>query len=183
MFVSIFERVLKMNFLSLAGKRYSVRKFSDKPVEKEKLDKILEAGRLAPTACNNQPQKIIVIDNKASLEKVKKCTRYGFGAPVVLIICYDKDESWKRSFDGKDMGDVDAAIVTTHIILEAASLGIGSTWVGSFDPAAARSEFALPDNVIPVAFLPIGYPAEDAAPSGNHASRKPINETVSYNSL
>lgn len=172
-----------MDFLSLAGKRYSVRKFADKPVEKEKLDKILEAGRIAPTACNNQPQKIIVINDKAALEKIKKCTRYGFGAPVVLIICYDKEESWKRSSDGTDMGDVDAAIVTTHLMLEAAGLGLGSTWVGSFDPAAACREFALPDNIIPVAFLPVGYPADDAAPSGNHASRKPIGETVSYNSL
>ena len=172
-----------MDFLNLAGKRYSVRKFSDKPVEKEKLDKILEAGRLAPTACNNQPQKIIVINDKPALEKVNKCTRYGFGAPVVLIICYNKGESWKRSSDGKDMGDVDAAIVTTHLMLAAASMGLGSTWVGSFDPAAARREFALPDNIIPVAFLPVGYPAEDAMPSGNHSSRKPIGGTVSYNGL
>jgi nitroreductase len=179
----MFERVVKMDFLSLAEKRYSVRKFADKPVEKEKLDEILEAGRLAPTACNNQPQKIIVANDKASLEKVSKCTRYGFGAPVVLIVCYDKGESWKRAFDGKDMGDVDAAIVTTHLMLEAADLGLGSTWVGSFDPDAARKEFALPENIVPVAFLPIGYPANDAVPSGNHASRKPITETVSNNSL
>lgn len=172
-----------MDFLKLAGKRYSVREFSSKPVEKEKLDAVLQAGRLAPTACNNQPQKIIVANNKAGIGKINKCTRYGFGAPVVLIVCYDKGESWKRAADGKDMGDVDAAIVTTHLMLEAADLGLGSTWVGSFDPAATSREFSLPDNIVPVAFLPIGYPAEDAAPSGNHALRKPTGETVSYNSL
>ncbi len=170
-----------MDFLDLAKKRYSVRKFSDRPVEEEKLGKILEAGRLAPTACNNQPQKIIVINEKASLEKVKKCTRYGFGAPAVLLVCYDKSSSWKRSCDGKDMGCVDAAIVTSHMMLEAADLGLGGTWVGSFDPKAVRLEFSLPENIVPVAFFPVGYPAGDAVPSGNHSSRKAIGETVSYN--
>ena len=106
-----------MDLLELLKKRYSVRKFEDKKVEKEKLDLILEAARVAPTACNFQPQRILVLDNEESLEKLKKCTPYHFHAPLALVVCYDKTTSWKRK-DGDDMGEVDAAIVTTQMMLE-----------------------------------------------------------------
>lgn len=170
-----------MKFIELAESRYSLRKFSEKPVEKEKLDLILKAGRLAPTACNNQPQRILVIENEGALAKIRKSTRYHFNAPVVLLICYDTSLSWKRSFDGKDSGDIDASIVTTHLMLQAAELGLGTTWVGHFDPDAIREEFSLPEHMVPVALLPMGYPAEGAAPNALHFKRKPAEETVFYN--
>lgn len=172
-----------MRFVDLAEDRYSLRKFSEKPVEKEKLDLVLKAGQLAPTACNNQPQRILVIENEEALAKFKKCTPFHFDAPMALLVCYDSEVSWKRRrFDGKDSGDIDASIVTTHLMMEAAELGLGTTWVGHFDPDAVKREFSLPENIVPVAFLPMGYPAEDAAPNAQlHDSRKPIEETVFYN--
>lgn len=171
-----------MNFMNLAEERYSLRKFSQKPVEKEKLDLVLKAGRLAPTACNYQPQRILVIEDEEALEDLKKCTPYHFNAPMALLICYDNTASWKRGFDGKDSGDIDASIVATHLMLQAAELGLGTTWVGHFDPAAVKKEFLLPENIVPVALLPLGYPAEDAAPNAQlHYKRKPVEETVVYN--
>lgn len=110
-----------MDFLELARERYSVRKFAPQKVEKEKLDAVLEAGRLAPTAVNYQPQRILVLDSDAALGKLKDCTPYHFSAPLALVVCYDAAVSWKRSYDGKDMGEVDASIVTTHMMLEAAA--------------------------------------------------------------
>ena len=170
-----------MKFINLAEERYSLRKFSDQPIEKERLDLILKAGQLAPTACNYQPQRILVIESEAALTKLKLCTPYHFNAPMALLICYDKDVSWKRSYDGKDSGDIDASIVCTHMMLQATDLGLGSTWVGHFDPALIRKELSLPDNIVPVALLPLGYPAKDATQNPLHSQRKSIKETVIYN--
>ncbi|MDR3587604.1 MAG: nitroreductase family protein [Desulfosporosinus sp.] len=170
-----------MKFINLAEERYSLRKFSDKPIEKEKLDLVLKAGQLAPTACNYQPQRILVIENEDALAKLKLCTQYHFNAPMALLICYDKAVSWKRSFDGKDSGDIDSSIVTTHMMLQAAEVGLGTTWVGHFDPALIIKEFALPDNIVPVALLPLGYPAKDATQNPLHIKSRPIEETVFYN--
>ena len=167
-----------MDFLELAKERYSVRMYSNQPIEKEKINRILEAGRVAPTAHNNQPQRIYVIQSEEAREKVKKCTRYSFSAPCILLICYNEDESWYGP-DNK-LGSIDASIVTTHMIMEATELGLGTVWVGSFNAEIAKSEFALPKNIIPVAFLPVGYPAEMAKPSPMHANRKDMSETVSY---
>ena len=170
-----------MEFINLAEDRYALRKFSTKAVEKEKLDLVLKAGSLAPTACNYQPQRILVIESEDARSKLKKCTRFHFDAPIALLVCYDKTVSWKRNFDGKDSGDIDASIVATHLMLQAAELGLGTTWVGHFDPAAIKNEFSLPDSIVPVALLPLGYPAEDAGPNAQlHFSRKPIDETVFY---
>lgn len=171
-----------MNFMELAHARYSVRKFDAKKIEREKLDAILEAGRCAPTAVNYQPQRVLVIESDEALEKLKKCTPYHFSAPLALLVCYDKEASWKRGYDGYDMGAVDAAIVTTQMMLEAAELGLGSTWVGHFDPAAARAEFELPDYLVPVAILPIGYPAANARPAHLHNEKLAPEETIFYNS-
>ncbi len=163
-----------MKFLDLAKERYSVRKFDKRKVEQEKIDSILEAGKLAPTACNYQPQRVILIQSQDGLERVKDCTRYHFDAPLTLIICYDSTVSWKRSFDNYDMGAVDAGIVATHMILEIAELGLGSTWVGHFDPQKVKENFSLPENIIPVAILPIGYPAEESSPNPNHTKRQKL---------
>jgi nitroreductase len=181
--MTYLERMVCMAFLDLAKDRYSVRKFSGNPVEKEKIGLILQAGQLAPTACNNQPQHILIAESKEARSKIRKCTHSDFGAPVIFVVCYDRAVSWKRSYDGKDEGEVDAAIVTAHMMLEAADIGLGTTWVGSFDPDAVRREFSLPDSMVPVALLPTGYPAKDAAPSSHHAERKPLEQTVSFNCL
>lgn len=173
----------KMSFIKLAEERYSVRSFSDKPVEKEKLELILKAGQLAPTACNLQPQRILVIESPEALEKLKKCTPCHYNAPIVLLVCYDRAQSWKRTYDSEDSGAVDASIVATQMMLEAAELGLGTTWVGFFDPALVRSEFSLPDNIIPVAIFPLGYPSDNGKPAELHYQRKPLEETVKYNSF
>jgi Nitroreductase len=170
-----------MAFIDLAKDRYSVRKFSAKPVEKEKLDQILQAGQIAPTAGNTQPQRILVVEDEEAREKIKKCTPCHFNAPVVLIVCYDNTVS----FSGKafNLGIVDASIVATHLMLEVADIGLGATWVENFEPDALVKEFSLPENLVPVALLPLGYPAEDAKPAERHTSRKPLDETVFYNHL
>jgi nitroreductase len=172
-----------MNFLELAKDRYSVRKFSDKKVEQEKLDLILEAGRIAPTAVNFQPQRILVIKSEESLEKLKSCTIYHFHAPMALLVCYDTNVSWKRPYDKEDMGVVDASIITTQMMLQAADLGLGTTWVGHFDPEAIRSAFEIPDFLIPVALLPLGYPREDCIPHKLHGIRHDMDRTVFYNTF
>ncbi|NLF93468.1 MAG: nitroreductase [Oligosphaeraceae bacterium] len=169
-----------MNFLNLAAQRYSVRKFRPEPVSESDLQVILEAGRLAPTACNLQPQRIYVIRSAAGLEKLRRCTSCHFEAPLVLLICYDSSASWKRSFDGFESGCMDASIVGTHIMLAAAERGLGSTWVCYFDPALLRREFSLPKPQIPALLLPLGYPAPDAVPNPMHFQRQNLADTVFY---
>ena len=167
-----------MEFLELVQKRYSCRKFLNKEVEKEKIEKVLEAGRLAPTACNFQPQRVLVITDREKINALKECTRFTFDAPVILAVCYDKTESWKRKYDGEDEGIVDCSIVSTHMMLEITELDLGSTWVASFDPNKAREILKLPENLEIVNLLPFGYPAEEAEPSEMHEKRKQLEETV-----
>ena len=168
------------DFLDLAKARYSVRKFSEKKVPKDIIEKILKAGMLAPTACNNQPQRIIVVESDEGLAKIKESTHCHFGASLVFVISYNKDESWKRSFDGKDSGDIDASIVTTHMMLEAANLGIGSCWVMHYRPEVLKEKFNLPDNLESTALLVMGYPAEDAKPAPGHDKCRPDSELISW---
>ena len=174
------ERGYNMDFLKLCEERYSLRKFDGRRLSDSDINRILEAARLAPTAKNLQPQKIYVINTDDSVEKLKKCTKCDYGTKTSFLICYDKNVSWKRDTDGKDSGDIDASIVTTQMMLEAASAGAGSTWVMWFDAGAVSREFSLPDNIIPVAILVCGYPAADAEPSPRHADRKQITETVTF---
>jgi len=169
-----------MNFITLAEKRFSVRKFKSTLVEKEKLDLILKAGQLAPTAVNFQPQRILVIQNETGLKKLQECTPYHFHAPLALLVCYDKTTSAERSFDHKNSGGIDASIVATQMILEATDIGIGSTWVMHFDPQKIKESYAIPDSFEPVALLVMGYPADDAVPSKLHAQRNAIDQTVFY---
>lgn len=167
-----------MDFLELAEQRYSVRGFAPRPVEQEDVDRILRAAGAAPTAHNNQPQEIIVVRSPEGLEALKRCTECHYDAPLAFLVCYDREKSWKRSYDGRDSGQVDASIVATHMMLEAAQLGVGSTWVMYFIPEAVRAEFGLPDRVEPVAILVMGYP--DAQPSPRHLERRPLADYVSY---
>lgn len=172
-----------MTFLNLAKERYSVRKFSEQKVEQEKLEAVLEAGRIAPTAVNYQPQRIVVLNDAKELEKVKKTTKFTFDAPVILIVCYDKTASWKNPFGNVENGEMDATIVTTQMMLEAHELGLGTTFVGYFNGELLREEFNIPEYLVPIALLPLGYPAEEAKPSRLHGMRKDIKETVFYNSF
>ena len=167
-----------MTFLELAKIRYSVRSYKTRQIEPDKLAQVLEAGRIAPTACNNQPQRIKVITNQADLAKVDECTPCRFGAQAVLLVCYDKTASWIRHFDGARSGVVDASIVTTHLMMAAQDLGLGSCWVMHFDPARTVELFALPENIVPVAFLPIGYPADNAAPASGHGEKAALDEIL-----
>lgn len=172
-----------MNFLELAKERYSCRSFEDKEVEKEKIELILEAARVAPTARNLQPQRILVLTEKEELAKLSECTRYGWNAPVIMIVCYDKDISYKRKCDGKDEGIVDTSIATTHMMLQAQYLGLGTTWIGNFDPEKAREVYKIPENLEIIAILPIGYPSKDALPSTLHSERNSLDEMVYWNKI
>ena len=168
------------NFMDLAEKRYSVRKYSDRQISQEDIGMILHAGQVAPTAMNCQSHRIFVLQSEEALSKVKTVTRFHYNVPTVLLICVNTDESYK-SVDGVEGGPVDAAIVITHIMMEAFDIGVGSCWVRGFDENHVRKVFDLPDNLMPVAMLDLGYPAEDSHPwPGAHEKRKPLEETVKY---
>lgn len=149
-----------MDFAALSAARYSLRKFSTQPVEPEKLNLILEAGRNAPTAHNNQPQRIFVLQSPEALEKADACT------------------AWHRETDGKNHGEIDAAIATTQMMLQAADLGLGTTYVGMFEPEKLLAAFPEMAGTFPIAMLPLGYPAEGAHPARLHNDRKPMDELV-----
>ncbi len=169
-----------MDFFKLASERYSVRKFENKHLEQDVIDKILSCGHIAPTGCNFQPQRILVLNTDESTEKLKKCTKSHFDAPTAMLICYNKNESWVRRYDEALSAPVDASIVTTHMMLMAHSLGVGSCWVMSFDPNAMREEFNIPENYIPHALLVMGYPHKDSKPIEMHSSVRPLDEVVFY---
>ncbi len=162
--------------LDLLKERSSVRSFKDDKIEQEKIDKILEAAKLAPTACNKQPQKIYVINTKDGLAKLQKCKHQHFNEQAAFLVCYDEDECWEREYDNHKSGEVDASIVTTYMMLEAESLGLSSTWIMHFIPEAVITEFELEKNIIPVALLVVGYKVDDYKPSQAHNTRKDVNE-------
>ena len=169
-----------MDFEKLSAERYSLRKYSDRPVEPEKLVLILEAGRNAPTAHNLQPQRIFVIQSPEALEKADSCMGSHFHPPVILAVACDLEEAWKRETDGKNHGEIDAAIAATQMMLQAADLGLGTTYVGMFEPEKLWAAFPEMQGTMPVAMLTRGSPAEGAHPSRLHASRKPLEELVKY---
>ena len=165
-------------FMDLARQRFAVREYAQTPVEQAKLDSILEAGRLAPTAKNVQPQHIYVLQSPEAITKINELTRCAYGAPVVFLVCYDADQVWSK--DGHDTGDMDCSIVGTHMMLEATELGLGTCWVKWFDPTEVAAAFELPANHKPAFLMPCGYSSENAKPSDHHFSRKPLSETVTY---
>ena len=169
-----------MDFAKLSAERYSLRKFSDQKVEREKLDLILEAGRNAPTAHNNQPQRIFVIQTPEALEKADACTSMHFHAPMTLVVAYDPEAAWKREHDGKNHGEIDASIAIAQMMLQAADLGLGSTYVGVFEPEKLLEAFPEMAGLCPIAMLPMGYPAENVRPSKLHTMRKSLEELVKY---
>jgi len=166
-----------MDFLSLSQQRYSVRAYKSNPVEASRLQQVLEAARMAPTAANRQPFQLIVIHTDGRQAELKRLYyREWFSqAPLVIGICAIPEMAWVRR-DGKNYADVDATIAMDHLILAAADLGLGTCWVAAFDPAAAREILRLPDGVEPIAFTPLGYPADQSRPK----ERKPLSELVRY---
>ncbi len=169
-----------MEYSRIISERYSVRKFKNEKLPKEAIEEILNAGHLAPTGCNNQPQRIFVLQSDDAIEKLKACTKCHFNAPCAMLVCYNKNEVWRRKYDGKSCGVVDSSIVATHIMLKAWELGIGSTWVMHFDPEAMVNAFEIPENIVPVALLPMGYPASDSEPIDMHFKFRPIDEIIIY---
>ena len=172
-----------MEFEKLIAERYSVRKFTEAHLPQAVIDKILEAAHKAPTGCNYQPQRILVLNTDEALAKLRTCTRSHFNAPAAMLVCHNREESWKRSYDGALSSPVDAAIITTYLMLAAWDQGVGSCWVMHFDPAAAREAFRIPESVEPVALLVMGYPAEDAKPLPMHFAIRPMEEVVVYDSF
>ena len=167
-----------MEYEKLIEERKSTRLFSNKEVEQEKIDKILEAGRLAPTAKNVQPFKIIVVKSEEGLKKIDKCTPCRYKAPVVLIVCGDVEKAYVK--DDTPMYVMDASIVNTHMMLEATNIGVDNIWIEYFDTDDLTNEFELPSNLKPVCLLPIGYKAKLCPPSPLHKIRKSIDKLVEY---
>ncbi|MBW9212581.1 MULTISPECIES: nitroreductase family protein [Terrabacteria group] len=170
-----------MTFEELAKNRYTVRKFSDCAVEKEKLDKILEVGNLAPTAKNGQPHKIYVVQSEEGLAKLNKLTRCIYGAKTVFIFAYDTNKIFKTSPEAKhNSGHQDVSIVATHMMFEAEELGLSTCWVNAFSNEEVEKEMDLPENEKVVLLMPLGYAHEDAKPSILHTTKKDLSEIVSY---
>ena len=169
-----------MSFMDLCRERYSVRQFDTRPVEDEKLTLILEAGRLAPTACNNQPQRVYVIKSEDARAKLASVTRMTYHAPVSLLVCYDKNESWKNTpqtfgerYDG---GEMDACIVGTQMMNMATELKLGTLWARGFNAQTIHDAFGLPENIVVVFLLDVGYPAANSV--NRHTTRKELSDTV-----
>ena len=169
-----------MNFLDNAKKRYSVRSYKSQKVEQEKLDLILEAARVAPTAANLQPVRLIVVQEKEGLAKIEKVANI-YNAPLAVIVCADHSTAWTRPFDKKQTGDIDASILTDHMMLQASELGLGTVWVCYFKPDILSQEFNLPENLEPVNILVIGYADEEPADPDRHGkTRIPLDTLVAY---
>lgn len=169
-----------MDFAKLAAERYSLRKFSDRPVEAEKLSAVLEAGRNAPTAHNLQPQRIFVLQSSEALEKVDGCTGAHFHPPVMLLVAYDPEAAWKREDDGKNHGEIDAGYRRHPDDAPGRGPGLGTTYVGCSSRRSSTAAFPELAGLTPIALLPMGYPAEGAHPSRLHTDRKPLEELVRY---
>lgn len=167
-----------MEFMELAKKRFSCRKFSDKPVEQEKIEKLLEAAIVAPTAKDLQPFHIWVVRSEDGIAKVNEATKCGFGAKTMFVFGGKEETAWVRPQDGRNFKDVDASIAATHLMLEVETLGLGTTWVGFFDPAKMKEAFPEMQGYDLIAIFPVGYPANDpkAGPIAMHFERKSKEE-------
>ena len=171
-----------MTFLDLVRRRHSVRAYRPDPVPDDLLASVLEAGRLAPTASNRQPFRIIVVRTRGREAELRRIydSEWFVQAPLILCVCAVPSEAWRRTmYDGRSHADVDASIVMDHLILAAADLGLGTCWIAAFDPAAAREVLAIPNEAEPMLFTPLGF-AVDESSSPRHAERRPLDELVRY---
>jgi len=167
-----------MEFNDVLNRRYSCRAFAARGVEQEKVERILEAGRIAPTAVNKQPVHIWAVSNPATLEAIKGVTRSNYGAPLILVVGCRPADAWVRRYDGKNGAEVDAAIVATYLMLAAENEGLATLWVGSFDPALLQDILPGTEGYELVAMINVGYPSADSQPSPMHNERKTIEELV-----
>lgn len=178
-----FENVYNMGFLKCIHTRYSVREFEDKSISEEQLKLILESARIAPTAVNFQPQRIIVVNKEEELKQLSAATRTYFNAKTILVVCHDSNVSWHRRADNKDHGIIDSSIVATYMMLTCTSLGLGTTYVSSFKDEIVREVLNIPDNYQINCLLPIGYIKEGNVPSESHYQRKDLEDIVFYGKL
>lgn len=171
-----------MSVLETVKKRYSVRNYQDRQVEEEKLQKLLEAARVAPSAHNKQPSRLLVVREKAGLEKLKKGANV-HEAPLAIIVLGDSKDVWVRPYDQKNTLDIDASIVADHIVLTATELDLGTLWVCYFDPEVIRKEFNLPVEIEPITIIGVGYAAgEVKSPDRHNETRKPLKDIVVWES-
>lgn len=171
-----------MTFMELAKNRYSERFFDSRPVEQEKLEQILEAGRIAPTACNYQPQRFYVIRSEEALRKARSLRISHYNAPLLLLVCYDENVAWRnprdRRYENYTSGEQDATIAAAGMMYEAQELGVHSVWLRGFDSLALAETFDLPANIVPVMVFAMGYPAERSEPNPWHFKRNPPESFV-----
>lgn len=169
-----------MEFAEVVKNRYSCKKYDEKQISAEQLDAVLQAGRLAPTAKNLQGQRIYVVQSAEGLAKIDELTPCRYGAPMVLVVAFDKNSVFVYPGEEANSGVEDASIVATHMMLAATNTGVDSCWLNFFDPAAVAKAFNLPENEQVLMLLDLGFAAEGFAPLPNHTSRKPLEETVKY---
>ena len=170
-----------INFNDLARQRFSSRKYLNKPVEEEKLLKVLEAGRIAPSAANKQPWIFYVIRDDKNRSIISSVYHRDWlkNAPVIIVACADHKKAWIRS-DGKDHCDIDLAIAIDHMTLQAAELGLATCWICNFQPARCKEILNLPDHIEPVAIIPLAYPEDAADPDRHNSSRKSLNDIIKW---
>lgn len=166
-----------MDFENVIRERYSVRRFLDISVEDEKIEKIMEACRLAPTAKNLQPIKVFVVKSSEGLEKIDSISVCRYNAPLVFLICYDLDNCWYSEDRLVNSGIEDASICTTHMMLEAYNIGLGSCWINLMDYSKCKEIFNLDENIVPLCLLDVGYSNMEAGPL--HSKSKEIDEMFS----
>jgi nitroreductase len=166
-----------MQVLQLMKRRCSVRKYEDRPVEEEKLRYVLEAARVAPSACNYQPWRFVVLQDKTQIARIAPDWVIESKAPMLIVACGNHRQAWRRR-DGKDHCDIDVAIAVDHMTLAAAEVGLGTCWICSFDAFRCASLLELPEQLEPVVLLPLGYPAESKDPDRHDIERKPLDEIV-----
>ncbi len=173
-----------MDFIAFAKTRNSVRSYQDKPVEPEKLQAVLEAGRIAPTGCNIQPQRLLVVQSPEGIAKMAEAVvkPEAYTAKAFIVVCAEKDAAWVRKFDNHNIYEIDASIVTTYMMLEAQAQGLNTLWVCRFKPDVLCEAFQIPERYVPVNILCLGYANPEAIKpvTRYETERKPLKDTVWY---
>lgn len=163
-----------MEFTKIMEKRETVRKFDGRKPSEAQLTYILEAGRIAPTACNNQPQRVYVLESEDALKKMDQASPCRYGASEALLVCADKEAAF--TLNGQSSYAVDASIAATHMLLAACDVGVDSAWIGVFDPEKTRRIFGLPERIVPICFIDLGFRTEDYPGNPTHNQRNPMEQ-------